>query len=260
MSFSEYQDIINFDFPEHEYRENIYPSLIDQPLLTVIIAAKCKDGIVLVADRKLTWTNGQVCFSDKIIGDVEHFLMGYTGNVEMFDIFRRYTVGDIMIERDTTERYKLDNILSKVSKSIKRFNELKGRPFKVLVANHRGNSSILYHINTDGMWNEIIDYKAIGSGEDLADKFCKRLDFGKITMKEFTKHAYLSIMFMNQYCPALGVGVEPEETPDIRYMSYNETWDVDPVKKKPEDIEGFKKHTSEKLGEFGQVFDKIVKE
>jgi hypothetical protein len=43
-------------------------------------------------------------------------------------------------------------------------------------------------------------------------------------------------------------------------MSYNETWDVDPVKKRPEDIEGFKKYTSEKLGEFGQAFDKIVKE
>jgi 20S proteasome alpha/beta subunit len=176
--------------------------------LTVIIGAKCSDGIVLIADRKLTRTNGQVFFSDKIIGDFKHFLMGYTGDVEMFDIFRRYTVGDATIERDTQKHYTLENLLSKVSKSIKRFNKLGGSQFKVLMCNHNGHISELYHIDEGGNPHKVLSrYKSIESGEDMADKFCRGLDFDKITMKEFTQHAYLAIMFMNQYCPALGEGL-----------------------------------------------------
>jgi 20S proteasome alpha/beta subunit len=148
VSSLEHHDFINFDFPYIENRcgEEIYTRLIDPSALTVIIGAKCLDGIVLIADRKLTRRNGEVRFSDKIIGDIRHFLIGYTGDAEMFDIFRRYTTGDVMIERDTEKCNTLENILSKVAKSIKRFNELGGNPFKVLIANHRGDDSILYHL------------------------------------------------------------------------------------------------------------------
>ncbi|MFZ0512990.1 MAG: hypothetical protein WAM14_15385 [Candidatus Nitrosopolaris sp.] len=89
----------------------------DPSILTVVIGARCSDGITLIADRKLTRRNGEFCFRDKIIGDIEHFLFGYTG-----DVFRKYTVGDVVIERNTKKRYQLDNLLSKVSESIKRFN------------------------------------------------------------------------------------------------------------------------------------------
>jgi hypothetical protein len=40
-------------------------------------------------------------------------------------------------------------------------------------------------------------------------------------------------MYMDRYCPGLGIGVEPHSTPDIRYLSYNEKWDHAPL---PEDI------------------------
>jgi 20S proteasome alpha/beta subunit len=125
VSSSEY-DFINFDFPcvENRYGEEIYTCLTEASLLTVVIGAKCSDGIVLIADRKLTKRNGEFCFRDKIIGDIEHCLIGYTGDVDLFDIFRKYTVGDVVIERDTQRRYQLDNILSKISRSIKRFNAL----------------------------------------------------------------------------------------------------------------------------------------
>ena len=69
--------------------------------------------IVLIADRKLTRKNGEITYREKIFGDLQHVLIGYTGDVQMFDIFRRYTVGDLMIERDAVKRYTLDNLLSK---------------------------------------------------------------------------------------------------------------------------------------------------
>jgi hypothetical protein len=41
---------------------------------------------------------------------------------------------DVMIERDNVKRYLLDNLLLKVSKSIKRFNASRCTPFKVFMA------------------------------------------------------------------------------------------------------------------------------
>ena len=59
--------------------------------MTVIIGAKCSDGIILIADKRLTRKNGKVIYNEKIFGDLAHFLIGYSGDTEMFDIFRRYT-------------------------------------------------------------------------------------------------------------------------------------------------------------------------
>jgi hypothetical protein len=71
----------------------------------------------------------------------------------MFDIFRRYTVGDVMIKRDEPKRYTLDNLLSKVSNSVKTFNELVDcRPFKVLMVNHRHRPLELYYIDEFGRY------------------------------------------------------------------------------------------------------------
>jgi hypothetical protein len=63
-------------------------------------------------------------------------------------------------------------------------------------------------------------------------------------MKEFAKRAYFAIMFMNQYRPALGVGVEPDGVPRVTYLPYDKERDEDAT---PEDIEEYKKYTTEKL-------------
>jgi 20S proteasome alpha/beta subunit len=259
MSFLEYRDIINFDYPYMENRstEDIYICLKDPPLLTVVMGAKCSDGFVLIADRKMTRSNGEVCFMDKIVGDVEHFLIGYIGDTEMFDIFRRYTMRAVMIEGDTANRYMLENLLSKVSKSIKRFNELDCGPCKVLMANHRGDKSVLYHFAATGIWDEIANYKAIGTGSTIADNICCGLEHNKITMKDFTRHAYLAIDYMDLYCPGLGVGIEPKGVPDIKYLAYDKVWEE---KASEEDVKGYKKYSAEKLEGLRQSFDTILKE
>jgi 20S proteasome alpha/beta subunit len=115
VSSIEYDDFINFDFPcKNTSDENIYACLIDQPLMTVVIGAKCKDSIVLIADRKLTRKSGEVEWKEKIFGDLSHVLVGYTGDAEMFDIFRKCIVGDVIIKRDIPEHYTLDNLLPEI--------------------------------------------------------------------------------------------------------------------------------------------------
>jgi 20S proteasome alpha/beta subunit len=91
----------------------------------VVFGAVCLDGIVLIADRKLTNTiGGKDDAGIKIHGDLEHILMGYTGAVKMFDIFRKYVVGDVIITRADEERYKYDNVLDTMSTLVKELNLL----------------------------------------------------------------------------------------------------------------------------------------
>jgi 20S proteasome alpha/beta subunit len=222
--------------------------------LTVIIGAKCKDGIILVADRKLTYKDGRTIFRRKIFGDLAHILMGYTGDAEMFDIFRKYTVGEVMINRDDNKRYTIENLLSKVSKSIKRFNEIGGKPFMALLVSHERNPPELYHIETNGNWDSVKNYRAIGSGEKTADLFCKELAHNKIIMKDFAKNAFIALMYMDRYCSGLGVGFEPDGSPDIKYLYYNkkEEWASE------KDIKMFRRYADDKLKQFKNSLDVIL--
>ena len=95
MSLLEYSDVVS--------SQNIYVSLNEAPLVTVIIGAKCKDGVVLVTDKKLTDIFDRIPpeFTNKLSGDIRHFLMGYTGLHEIFDIFRKAIVGDWVLTLNT---------------------------------------------------------------------------------------------------------------------------------------------------------------
>jgi 20S proteasome alpha/beta subunit len=250
----EYLDILSFE----DNHTGIYSISSDEnPILTVIIGAKCSDGIVLIADRKYTDVmTGDGDFGEKIYGDAAHFLVEFTGKFSAFDIFRKYIFGDILIRKD----YTFFNAISRSCNLVKKFNESiypTGPKFEVLIALHRRKDSELHYIDVKGEDETVTHYKAIGSGKKTAEIFCKKLEHSNITMKEFTKHAFLAIMYMKEYCPGLGVGVESDGVPVIKYLSYNEEWDHPPPL---QDILEFKKYTMEKLDQFKRSFDAILKE
>jgi 20S proteasome alpha/beta subunit len=103
---------------------------------------------------------------------------------------------------------------------------------EVLIGKHSKKNTDLYYIKHNGEYS-LENYIAIGSGKDVANDICRSLNFNKISMKEFAKHAYLAIMYMDQYCPGLGVGVAPNDSLLVRYLNYNEEWDQHA---NPEDI------------------------
>jgi 20S proteasome alpha/beta subunit len=251
------EDIELLDILSFEHRDtSIYHWLNEAPILTVVIGAKCADGIVLIADRKYTdVTLGTEDFHKKTFGDAAHFLIEFTGKLSAFDVFRKYILGDIAIRKD----YTFFNVLGRCCNLVKKFNEsidASGPKFEVLTALHERNNSEIHHINTKGEDETVTRYKAIGSGGKTADIFCKKLEHNNITMKDFTKHAFLAIMYMDRFCPGLGVGVEPKGVPDITYLNYNEEWDHPPPE---QDMLEFKKYTDERLDQFKQGFDSILK-
>lgn len=148
---------------------------------------------------------------------------GLTGWERTFDVFRKYIVGDLIINRDTEDFYTFNNYIPTASKSVKRFNKLvvdklKHR-FEVLIAKHQRRNSELWYINVDGTATPIT-YRAIGSGQNTADLHCGVgvLEHENITMKHFVKHAYFSILYMQKFYPDMGVGIKEDDRPCIRYL------------------------------------------
>jgi hypothetical protein len=119
------------------------------------------------------------------------------------------------------------------------------------MAKHHKKDSELYHFSINGNYNTV-DYTAIGSGKDVADKLCKPLPFKEMTMKNFIKEAYFAIKYNltpEQYCLGLGVGVG-SGLPCIKYLDYEQVWD-----KEPEivDMTGFETYANGRLEQVKQA-------
>jgi len=216
--------------------------------LTVIIGAKCSDGIVMIADRKITdMTGNTLQYDNKIFGDMEHILIGYGGGIGTFDIFRKYIVGDITLLRHDKNGCTFDNFIPKVKESVSRFNNfVKHSYFEVIVGKHRGNQSELYYIKQNG---EAIstNYITIGSGKAIADMFLENIKNKDINMKTFAKSACLSIGYMNRYRPEDKVGFEPIGFPTIKYLDYNKYMDEEISN---QEIKEFRTFIEGKLNEY----------
>ena len=63
---------------------------------------------------------------------------------------------------------------------------------------HLSKNAELYHIHSNGKY-EITTYSAIGSGQETANRYIysQSLQFDKISMKEFAKHAYFVITWIS---------------------------------------------------------------
>jgi 20S proteasome alpha/beta subunit len=246
-----------------------YLCLPKSPTLTVIIGAKCSDGVVIVADTKYTdMRGGQTMHGRKIFGDLAHFLVAYSGTEYAFDVFRKYIVGDVQIPEDesdphaktlyyTEKPYTDKNIVSNASKLVKHFNNIIRNPgfeFDMLVATHDWGNSQLHHIDKSGD-PYIRNYQSIGSGQDCVDMFCKNISYNETTMYDFTKRAYVAIEYMNQCRPDLFVGLEPNGTPMIRFLDYKKEWDKEP---QSDQLKELKEYATNKMTEFDKSLKTLI--
>lgn len=174
MSLSvEFADVVDFDFQqEEESQEGIYVCLSEPPILTVIIGAKCSDGVVLIADKKMTKIGGEPQFKDKIFGDLAHFPLAYTGKEDVFHVFRKAMVGEWLLKFNNKEPLGLEEVMPTYASIIRPINGMSSqRRLEVLVGKHSKKNTDLYHIISNGEYSSM-SYAAIGSGKDVANKIC----------------------------------------------------------------------------------------
>lgn len=96
----------------------------------------------------------------------------YAGNEDMYNIFVKYVVGDVVMLRDDQDRYTKDNMISKFGKimALLKTNS-KSLLLQILVARQfpRNVESDLHIIPWSGEFSQIGTWKSIGSGREIAE-------------------------------------------------------------------------------------------
>ena len=112
--------------------------------LTLILGARCIDGVVIVGDSKITDVMGTLLrYEPKYAGALCNVLFGYSGVVHMFKVFERYVVGDVVILRDSKDKYTPENLLEKISDAMHVLFEARSNQYfdlRVMVKRHKDYS------------------------------------------------------------------------------------------------------------------------
>lgn len=151
--------------------------------LTYILGARCKDGVVLVADRVVS-RGSKYEYEDKLTLPFNDVVMGSAGTSGLFDQFLKRLDEAIEKKKPKTIPSFLDEVSIQVSgtfefnkKIMKEERERRNLYLEVLVAvqNIDGGASELWHVYPNGYKELESGAVVIGSGEDYGELFLKKL-------------------------------------------------------------------------------------
>jgi 20S proteasome alpha/beta subunit len=100
--------------------------------MTLILGARCIDGVVVAADRKIIdlFTRDLLRYDDKVFGVLRNVILAYEGAEAMFRVFLRYVAGDVIILRDREEKYTANNLIQKLSTTMNMLREIRDQHSK----------------------------------------------------------------------------------------------------------------------------------
>jgi 20S proteasome alpha/beta subunit len=192
---------------------NIRP-INKRPLMTLILGSRCKDGTVLVADRKITIGNGEdFDYDDKLFGEIRHVVYGSAGMTTMFELFRGHVMNYVNANPGEITYQNATVRLAQFAYEIfKKYDFRRDFYFEVLVAiQPRDKPSILNLISGYGQPHKVKDYHIIGSGAPYAKVFLKKClnDVTKMSMEQIAQVGYFVIKYIENFRLNYTVGGEP---------------------------------------------------
>ncbi len=168
-----------FKYPKVPYRNRYRLKKAED--LTYILGARCKDGVVLVADRVVS-RGSKYTYEDKLTRPFNDIVMGSAGTSGLFDQFLKRLDISVSKKKLKTIQDFLDEVSLQVSdvfefnrKIIKNEDEKRGLYLEVLVGVQYsdGRKSELWHIYPNGYKELERKYTVIGQGENYGDLFVK---------------------------------------------------------------------------------------
>jgi 20S proteasome alpha/beta subunit len=180
--------------------------------MTFILGSRCKDGVVLIADRKVTIDGGEdYDESDKLFGEIRHVIYGSSGDAGMFELFRGYVM-DYINTHPNEITYQ--NVILKLSqlafKISKKYGFNPNFYYDVIVATQPPDKPpTLNLINGSGTPYTIKKYHTIGSGSPFSQVFLKRCWEPEMTMEQVAELAYFIIKYIDDFKLNYTVGGEP---------------------------------------------------
>jgi 20S proteasome alpha/beta subunit len=152
--------------------------------MTYILGSRCKDGVVLIGDRKVTGGT-DVNYEDKLFMDIHPMVIGSSGVLGLFEKFRyrlrRYIAGHPNVDISDFIA-EIENITRELNQSYK--DVLQGQVFDVLIGiKTQDIGALLQYILPIGFAEPIRKYRAIGHGEPYGSIFLKQLWRPDMTME-----------------------------------------------------------------------------
>jgi 20S proteasome alpha/beta subunit len=196
------------------------------PNMTFILGGRCIDGVVLVADRKITKTNeiGSISFEykRKLHGELGHVIFGVSGSTETFEYFvdeikDRISQGDVTLENVT------NIIADKVLEINDKRHFYRETRFDLLTAvQHPDKPTALTHISVFGGKNKVNVYHTIGIGSVFAKPFLELSWNSNLNMSTLAELGWFIIKYIEDYQLDSSVGVG-SNYPQIWFIPDNET-------------------------------------
>jgi 20S proteasome alpha/beta subunit len=195
--------------------------------MTFILGSRCKDGVVLVADKKITSINvvKSITFEyrQKIFGVLRHVLFASSGSTDTFEFFRDSVIDQVSSRTDI----RIDNVLVKLSEIVLEMNRQRGFRdellFDLLVAIQFPDDkpSTLTHISAYGTKREIDRYYTLGIGGVYTPHLLERSWHHEMTMEKAAELGYLCIKYIEDYKLHSSVGIG-DGAPQIQFIPDNE--------------------------------------
>lgn len=202
--------------------------------MTLILGARCSDGVTIIADTKITGHEGTFFGHEpKLYGELTNTIFGCAGSKNMVQLFRRYVLGDVKALTDSKDlKYTDLNLIDKLSEVMKFFTEVRdGFDYllTVMIARIVSGSADLHIVDSLGRIDHDFTkpWKAIGTGAGDANYIVDREWRDSMSMNEFASMSYSVIKYIEKQNPNGKVGIGSGK-PNIKYLPQGSNSDIDP--------------------------------
>jgi len=197
-----------------DFHDPLNVDILGQPSakasMTFIMGARCVDGVVLVADTKVTLSDySEFDYQKKLFNGIGHVIYGSSGSTSMYELFRGH-VEDYVDTHPGEMNYRNAVVkLSRISfKLYKRYNFHPDYYYDLLVAlQPPDRDSTLTYISGRGAPQNIDGCCAIGIGQRYATVFLKRIYHKDMNMLDAAELGFFIIKYIEKFKLNMTVGV-----------------------------------------------------
>jgi 20S proteasome alpha/beta subunit len=191
--------------------------------MTYILGSSCPDGVVLIADRKIIEDDGAtVKFEEKLFVDLPIAIIGAAGSTTLSRKFRAEMLGYIEEKKGQLGLQSfseaLEAIVSKLNRGYR--DRVQGEIDVLLALKHASGRAILKFIDHYGVSDDVLDYKAIGTGQPFGSVFLKEVWEKGMSMRKVAALGYFIVKYIEEFELDAGVGLGGGQ-PTILFMPHN---------------------------------------
>lgn len=194
--------------------------------LTYILGARCSDGVVIVADTKITLEDGaRYTHGKKLFRASDTVVMGASGISGFFSSFQnRIEVKSRELEKQgvnldpTTIKVIAENVIREMHSLYEQDRYLLTNNFSVFLANRIFSRAELTNFNGYGIPEPVNAVKVMGHGEPYGSLFIDKIWDKKMTMAETARLAIFVIKLIQDARLDDSVGFSTDCLPQIYYL------------------------------------------